>query len=138
MTEQQVVQIHTFLPNPVKDLSGYPPVTSYWVDIIHLANAMILTSAGHGHNAKRLQEGANFTIGQQIFKDTPHTPAEWAEFVMGLNHILWFIHDMYESRGIEYLEPVVEALTEMYYEWHDKALGTLKGDGLSEYLRITD
>jgi hypothetical protein len=137
MQGQEVVQVRDDAPNPVLELGDYTPITSYWSNIIRLANAMILASAMVGQGAKTLQHGANVTITSEIFIGE-HTAAEWAEFVMGINHILWLLHHLHEKRVIEYLEPVLQALNDLYYEWHSKALDTLTDDDLSEYLRITD
>ena len=137
MTTQNVPQLQRNAPNPVLEF-GYEPTTEYWPDIIQLGNALIIANAAHGMNAKTLQGGANFTIKNEIFDDAKaHTAVEWAEFTMGINHLLWIWHSACENRGLE-MDEVLKALNDLYYEWRDKALDTLKGDDLSTYLKITD
>lgn len=139
MVQTHVIQVSTELPNPVKNLSGYEPTTEYWPMVITLVNALIEASAVRGLDAKKIQEDANMLIGSGLFdEEDEHTAVQWAEFVMAINHILWFWHGASEQEGIEYLDPVLKALNDLYYQWHDKALNTLKGDDLSTYLRITD
>jgi hypothetical protein len=129
--------VREYAPNPVIELSGYTPTTDFWATSIRLMNAGILASAINGHGEDELVKGFNYTIDQDIFSGE-HTAVEWAEFVMSINHVLWLLHDLNEARGIEYLEPVLQALSKLYYEWHNKALDTLKDEDLSTYLRITD
>ena len=132
----QVIQLQEYAPNPVIELGGYTPVTDYWKKIIRLGNALIVANSLHGLDAKELRKGANLTINNEIFKGE-HTAEEWAEFCMAINHLLWVWHEMVENHGLE-MDEVLKALNDLYYEWHDKALATLKGDDLSTYLRITD
>jgi hypothetical protein len=73
-----------------------------------------------------------------MFIGPTHTAVEWAEFVMSINHVLWLLWSANEEQGLEYLDPVMQALSDLYYEWHNKAIDALKGDALSEYLAITD
>lgn len=135
---QQILQLSNEAPNPVTHLSGYEPTTTYWPNIITLMNALIVSSYVHGVNAKQLQSGANLTLNTEIFEGEVHTAVEWAEIVMAINHGLWMLHAVHEENGIEELEPILQALNDLYYEWHDRALNTLTGADLSEYLRITD
>lgn len=86
-----------------------------------------------------LKKGANQVFKTRMFDEKgEHKGYEWAEFVMAINHMLWFWNDYEEKNATEYLEPVLKALNDLYYEWHGKAIHNLKGDTLSEYLRITD
>lgn len=137
MKTRQIIQLRTDVPNPVLGLGGYTPTTDYWAKAIRLTNALIEAN-DDGANAEQLQKGANVTIKARIFDEAEtHTPVEWAEFVMAINHVLWLWHDLSVGEGVE-IDQVLQALDALYYEWHDKALNTLKGDELSTYLRITD
>ena len=133
-----VIQVSELAPNPILGLSDYEPTTESWIRAIRLCNAMIQASAGLGKTTAELHESANTSIKSHMFIGPTHTVAEWAEFVMSLNHVLWLLWSINETAVYEYLEPVMDALSNLYYEWHNKALDTLKGDELSEYLRITD
>lgn len=130
-----MLQIKPTAPNPVTELGGYTPTTEYWSDIIMVTNILLEKSEAGLYPYKTIQNAANAAFNKTIFPGD-HTAVEWAEFVMAINHMLWLLHSVDDQDG--YIHRVLQALDALYYEWHDKALDTLKGEDLSTYLRITD
>jgi len=126
------------MPNPILEIGGYEPVTEYWPSIIALTNSLLYMNGSTPQTAKELQAGGNAILTGEIFANPNHTAVEWAEMVMAINHMLWFLHGVQETEKLDYLDKIMQALNDLYYEWHDKALSVLKGDALSEYLQITD
>ena len=133
----EILQIKRTTPNPVTSISGYEPTTDYWDQVIVMVNSMLQVATLGKHNLKDMKRGAGVIITLDIFPDEqPHSPVEWAEFVMAINHVLWLLHEM---RGTDkYVDMALETLDYLYYKWHNKALDTLKGSDLSRYLEITD
>jgi len=136
--KKKVLQISGDLPNPILDIGGYDPKTKYWGHVITLTNYLLalgtVTKQGH----KELQSSANQVLKGEIFSKPEHTAVEWAEMVMAINHMLWFLDDVRKTEKSDPLDATIETFRDLYYEWHDKALSVLKGDAKSEYLKITD
>lgn len=131
-----VLQIKRNVPNPIKLLSGYKPVTDYWDSAIVMANTLISTGIVLNSSYASMRDGANAIVDGSIFVDKQKTPEQWAELVMALNHIGWILNELEDKS--EYVIKTINVFDYLYRKWHKKALKTLKGDDLARYLEITD
>lgn len=132
----KTLQLKLDARNPVYRLSGYKATTDYWREMLVVVNSLLKTTVQYKATVKQCKAGADIIIEYDVFPSTKeHTAVEWSEFVMAVNHVLWALDSVPSDKSVEI---VMEVLNDLYYEWRDKALDTLKGDDLSTYLRITD
>jgi hypothetical protein len=139
MSAVKIIQIAKDSVNPIYEQNGYTPVTDMWSKVVYAVNLMLMLIGTSGVTADELVK--SFNTGATSFAEgerEKRTAVEWAEFVMPINHLLWIIHDQAQKDEELEVDEVIKALDALYYYWHGVALHTLKGGGLSEYLRITD
>ena len=129
-----VIQLNTDTQDTIlEDVSSYTPVTNYWKLVVMMVNMMLLLEMAKGSTKVTLKK----EMRTHIEKLPLDTPEQWAEMVMSINHVLWIL-SAGELESREDIEQTRRALHDLYYEYHDLACKTLKGDALSTYLNITD